>query len=98
VSVLQLAGVSKHYPGNPPVHALDGVDLTVEAGEFVVIAGPSGSGKSTLINVVGALQRPTSGTVRIDGHDVSRCETPGWPRCEDGGSASCSSSSTSSRA
>jgi putative ABC transport system ATP-binding protein len=70
MSVLQLAGVSKHYPGSPPVHALDGVDLTVGAGEFVVIAGPSGSGKSTLINIVGALQRPTSGTVRIDGHDV----------------------------
>jgi putative ABC transport system ATP-binding protein len=70
VSVLELAGVSKHYAGSPPVHALDGVNLTVQAGEFVVIAGPSGSGKSTLINVVGALQRPTSGTVRIDGHDV----------------------------
>jgi putative ABC transport system ATP-binding protein len=70
-TVLELIGVTKHYPGNPPVHALDGVDLTVSAGEFVVIVGPSGSGKSTLINVVGALQRPTSGTVRIDGHDVN---------------------------
>jgi putative ABC transport system ATP-binding protein len=70
-TVLELVGVNKHYPGNPPVHALDGVDLTVAAGEFVVIVGPSGSGKSTLINVVGALQRPTSGTVRIDGHDVN---------------------------
>jgi putative ABC transport system ATP-binding protein len=70
-TVLELIGVAKHYPGNPPVRALDGVDLTVAAGEFVVIVGPSGSGKSTLINVVGALQRPTSGTVRIDGHDVN---------------------------
>jgi putative ABC transport system ATP-binding protein len=70
-TVLELVGVTKHYPGNPPVHALDGVDLMVAAGEFVVIVGPSGSGKSTLINVVGALQRPTSGTVRIDGHDVN---------------------------
>jgi putative ABC transport system ATP-binding protein len=69
--VLELAGVAKHYPGTPPVRALDGVDLTVAAGEFVVIAGPSGCGKSTLINIVGALQRPTAGTVRIDGHDVS---------------------------
>ncbi|MET0578657.1 MAG: ABC transporter ATP-binding protein [Ilumatobacteraceae bacterium] len=70
--VLELVGVSKHYPGTPPVHALDGVDLAVNSGEFVVIAGPSGSGKSTLMNVVGALQRPSTGTVRIDGHDVSR--------------------------
>ena len=72
VPVLELHGVTKHYPGTPPVHALDGVDLTVNGGEFVVIVGPSGSGKSTLINVVGALQRPSTGTVRIDGHDVSR--------------------------
>src|SRR6266540_4364104 len=71
-AVLELANVSKRYAGPPPVAALDGVDLTVQAGEFLVIAGPSGSGKSTLINVVGALQRPTAGTVRIDGHDVSR--------------------------
>ncbi len=70
--VLELVGVTKHYPGSPPVHALDGVDLAVTAGEFAVIVGPSGSGKSTLMNVVGALQRPSAGTVRIDGHDVSR--------------------------
>jgi putative ABC transport system ATP-binding protein len=69
--VLELDGVAKHYAGTPPVRALDGVDLTVAAGEFVVIVGPSGSGKSTLINIVGALQRPSAGTVRIDGHDVS---------------------------
>jgi len=70
--VLELSGVTKHYPGLPPVRALDGVDLMVTTGEFVVIVGPSGSGKSTLMNVVGALQRPTSGTVRIDGRDISR--------------------------
>ncbi|MET0910184.1 MAG: ABC transporter ATP-binding protein [Ilumatobacteraceae bacterium] len=69
--VLELVGVAKHYDGTPPVHALDGVDLTVTTGEFVVIVGPSGSGKSTLMNIVGALQRPSAGTVRIDGHDVS---------------------------
>jgi ABC-type lipoprotein export system ATPase subunit len=65
--VLELDGVTKHYPGTPPVKALDGVDLRVQEGEFVVIVGPSGSGKSTLMNIVGALQRPTGGTVRIDG-------------------------------
>ncbi len=70
--VLELSAVTKHYGGSPPVKALDGVDLTVQAGEFVVIVGPSGSGKSTLMNVVGALHRPTTGTVRIDGNDIGR--------------------------
>lgn len=71
-AVLELSAVTKHYGGTPPVKALDGVDLAVRAGEFVVIAGPSGSGKSTLMNVVGALHRPTTGSVRIDGNDISR--------------------------
>jgi len=71
-TVLELAGVTKEYRGDPPVRALDGVNLSVGAGEFVTIVGPSGSGKSTLINVIGALHRPTSGTVLIDGRDVSR--------------------------
>ncbi len=65
--VLELNGVVKQYPGAPPVRALAGVDLVVESGEFLVVVGPSGSGKSTLMNVIGALQRPTAGTVRIDG-------------------------------
>ena len=67
MTVLQLASVVKEYAGSPPIRALAGVDLSVEHGEFVVVVGPSGSGKSTLMNVVGALQRPTSGTVKIDG-------------------------------
>ena len=70
VNVLELVGVTKVYGGSPPVRALDGVDLAVTEGELAVIVGPSGSGKSTLINLVGALQRPTTGRVRIDGHDV----------------------------
>ncbi len=70
--VLELVGVSKHYPGSPPVAALTEVDLCVERGEFVMIVGPSGSGKSTLINLIGALHRPTTGVVRIDGQDTSR--------------------------
>jgi len=69
--VLELHGVVKEYPGAPPIRALAGVDLTVNSGEFVVVVGPSGSGKSTLMNIVGALQRPTEGTVRIDGMATS---------------------------
>ena len=71
-AVLELEAVVKQYPGSPPVRALDGVDLAVAEGEMVVVVGPSGSGKSTLMNVVGALQRPSEGTVRIDGIPTSR--------------------------
>src|SRR3954470_11978437 len=70
-TVLELHGVVKEYPGSPPVRALAGVDLAVDSGEFVVVVGPSGSGKSTLMNIVGALQRPSAGTVRIDGFATS---------------------------
>ncbi|MCE9622772.1 MAG: ABC transporter ATP-binding protein [Actinomycetia bacterium] len=66
-AVLELTSVVKEYPGAPPIRALAGVDLRVERGEFVAIVGPSGSGKTTLMNVIGALQRPTTGTVKIDG-------------------------------
>jgi putative ABC transport system ATP-binding protein len=68
--VLELDGVQKHYPGTPPVRALDEVDLVVGRGELVAVVGPSGSGKSTLLNVIGALDRPTGGAVRIAGADV----------------------------
>jgi putative ABC transport system ATP-binding protein len=68
--VLELTDVVKEYPGSPPVRALDGVSLSIDAGELVALVGPSGSGKSTLLNVVGALDQPTSGTVRVDGRDV----------------------------
>jgi putative ABC transport system ATP-binding protein len=69
--VLELEGVSKSYPGEPPVEALRGVDLRVTEGELVGVVGPSGSGKSTLLHVMGTLDRPTSGVVRVDGHEVS---------------------------
>jgi putative ABC transport system ATP-binding protein len=68
--VAELQGVTRVYPGPPPVWALAGVDLRVEDGELVGIVGPSGSGKSTLLNVLGTLDRADGGTVRIDGHDV----------------------------
>ena len=70
-SVLELVDIVHDYRGTPPVRALDGVSLTVAAGEWVAIVGPSGSGKSTLLNLMGALDRPTSGTVRVDGHDLA---------------------------
>jgi putative ABC transport system ATP-binding protein len=68
-AVIALENVGRRY-GDPPVHALAGVDLTVAGGELVAIVGPSGSGKSTLLNVVGTLDRPTSGRALIDGADV----------------------------
>jgi putative ABC transport system ATP-binding protein len=71
VPVLELDGVARTYPGSPPVHALRGVSFTVTEGELAAIVGPSGSGKSTLLNVIGTLERPTSGTVRVAGYDVA---------------------------
>ncbi|MFF8693988.1 ABC transporter ATP-binding protein [Streptomyces sp. NPDC015144] len=68
--VVELRGATRTYPGG--VHALRGVDLTVERGELLAVVGPSGSGKSTVLNLMGTLDRPTTGTVRITGHDVSR--------------------------
>lgn len=69
--ILSLHDVRRTY-GQPPVAACAGVSLSIERGEFVAIVGPSGSGKSTLLNLIGTLDRPTSGTVEIDGIDVSR--------------------------
>ena len=71
--VLQLQGVSKEYPGSPPVVALDRVDLAINGGELLAIVGPSGSGKSTLLHVMGTLDRPTSGAVLLEGRDVTDC-------------------------
>ena len=70
-AVLELHEVTKTYGSEPPVHALRGVSLTVAQGELVGIVGPSGSGKTTLLHIIGTLERPTSGTVRIDGIDIA---------------------------
>jgi putative ABC transport system ATP-binding protein len=71
VPVLELTSVVKVYPGDPPVRALAGVDLRITPGELAAIIGPSGSGKSTLLHIMGTLERPTSGLVRIAGEDTS---------------------------
>jgi putative ABC transport system ATP-binding protein len=72
VPVLELEQVCKVYPGRPPVRALDQVSLAVAAGELVAVAGPSGSGKSTLLHLMGTLDKPTAGTLRITGLDAAR--------------------------
>ncbi|HEV2258890.1 MAG TPA: ABC transporter ATP-binding protein [Streptosporangiaceae bacterium] len=71
VPVLELADVVKEYPGDPPVVALAGIDLRIGQGELAAIVGPSGSGKSTLLHVMGTLERPTRGVVRVAGEDTS---------------------------
>jgi len=71
VPVLELDNVSKVYPGQSPVRALDQASLAVAVGELVAVAGPSGSGKTTLLHLMGTLDKPTSGTVRVTGLDVA---------------------------
>ena len=69
-AVVELRDVSKRYPGG--VTALDGVSLTVREGELVAIVGPSGSGKSTMLHLLGTLDRPSAGTVLVEGVEASR--------------------------
>jgi len=72
-AIVELAGVSKVYrQGRVDVHALRGLDLEVQAGEFTAICGPSGSGKTTTLNLIGALDVPTAGRVSLEGRDLSR--------------------------
>ena len=71
MAILQAQGLKKIYgSGDNAVHALDGVDLCVEKGEFVAIVGTSGSGKSTLLHMLGGLDRPMEGTVTVDGQEI----------------------------
>jgi lipoprotein-releasing system ATP-binding protein len=79
--VLALRGVRKSYgDGEVATEVLHGIDLTLERGEFVALMGPSGSGKSTLLNVVGLLDRPSAGTLSIEGHDTAELDEAGLTR------------------
>jgi len=69
--VLELDGVTKTYPGDPPLEVLHAVTLAIDEGELMAVVGPSGSGKSTLLHLMGTLDRPTTGTVRVTGIDIA---------------------------
>ncbi|WP_043615638.1 ABC transporter ATP-binding protein [Nonomuraea candida] len=69
--VISLVDVGREFPAQPPVRALDGVTLRVDRGDYLAIVGPSGSGKSTLLNVLGLLDRPSSGSYRLDGTETT---------------------------
>ncbi|NOZ56235.1 MAG: ABC transporter ATP-binding protein [Calditrichaeota bacterium] len=72
MEIIRTEKLEKVYQDNSvPVHALKGIDLSISAGEFTVIAGPSGSGKTTLLNLIGALDKPTAGKVYLEGEDLS---------------------------
>jgi ABC-type lipoprotein export system ATPase subunit len=70
-AIVETRDLVKVYGDGAEVHALDGVDMRVEAGEFIAVMGPSGSGKSTLLNMIGALDRPTRGEVRVGGENLT---------------------------
>jgi len=79
--VLRLEGLVKDYGDAVRTRVLQGLDLTVQAGEFTALMGPSGSGKSTLLNLIGLLDRPTGGRVVLDGQDTGGLDDDGLTRC-----------------
>jgi putative ABC transport system ATP-binding protein len=72
MNIIEMSGIHKDYPlGETVVHALKGVDFRVAEGEFLSVIGPSGSGKTTLLNIIGCIDIPSSGAIRIGGHDIT---------------------------
>jgi putative ABC transport system ATP-binding protein len=72
MSLIEMKGVTKIYPlGKTEVHALKGVDFSVQEGDFLSVTGPSGSGKTTLLNIIGCIDNPTQGSMKINGEEVS---------------------------
>lgn len=70
-AVIEVSGLHKVYEGAVPVKAVNGIDLTINEGEFTALKGPSGCGKTTLLNLLGGLDQPTSGSILIDGTDIT---------------------------
>lgn len=95
MTILETKDLRKVYgSGDTEVRALDGVDLTVEKGEFVAVVGTSGSGKSTLLHMLGGLDRPTGGTVTVDGKELSAMRDEELTSSGGGRSALCSRTTT----
>ena len=93
--LVTLERVGKTYGrGSAQTRAVVDVSMTVERGEWIAIMGPSGHGKTTLLQIIGALDRPTTGSVVIDGADTGACQARSWPPCVRRRSASYFSSST----
>ncbi len=81
-ALLELRDIRRSYPsGDGSVEVLKGITLSIHAGEMVAIVGASGSGKSTLMNILGCLDKPTSGTYRVAGTDIAQLDGERWPVC-----------------